>query len=676
MSEERSDPPADIRKRHEQLCAEVERHNRLYYVDTTPEISDLEFDALMRRIIELEAEYPALITPDSPTQRVGGEPSTGFETVEHAVPMLSIDNTYSEDELREFDERVRRGLGGKQPTYVVELKLDGVAMSLRYENGALVRAATRGDGVRGDNVTANVRTIKSVPLRLKGHAPAVLEVRGEVFMTTQELKRLNELREKAGEPPLANPRNTTAGTLKLLDPRQVALRRLEIACYDIAPLEGIPLESHVDTLKTLEKYGLPVNPHYTRCASIDDVINTCNLWDEKRLTLGYETDGMVVKVDSAEHRRRLGATSKSPRWVIAYKFKAQIARTKLMAITIQVGKSGALTPVAEMQPVLIAGTTVKRASLYNFEDLARKDLRVGDTVELQKAGEIIPQVIRYIPELRPSDAVPFPVPTHCPICHGEVHRDPEGVYIRCLNLACPAQVKERLAHYAGRGSMDIDGLGPAIINQLVDRELVRDPADLYDLDVPTLETLEKIAEKSATNLVAAIDASKARPLNRLLNGLGIPHVGSHIAEVLADHYGSIEPLMKASANELEDIYEIGPIVARSIADFFETSENRRLIARLRERSVNMTQQAATAAAGPRPLDGKTVVVTGTLERYSRDAAHEIIKRLGGRPSTSVSAKTDFLLAGESAGSKLDKAKKLGVRILTEEEFENMIRGQS
>ena len=432
----------------------------------------------------------------------------------------------------------------------------------------------------------------------------------------------------------------------------------------------------MDTLKTLEKYGLPVNPHYTRCAAIDDVINTCNLWDEKRQTLGYETDGMVVKVDSAEHRRRLGATSKSPRWVIAYKFKAQIARTKLMAITIQVGKSGALTPVAEMQPVLIAGTTVKRASLYNFEDLARKDLRVGDTVELQKAGEIIPQVIRYIPELRPSDAVPFPVPTHCPICHGEVHRDPEGVYIRCLNLACPAQVKERLAHYAGRGSMDIDGLGPAIINQLVDRELVRDPADLYDLDVPTLETLEKIAEKSATNLVAAIDASKARPLNRLLNGLGIPHVGSHIAEVLADHYGSIEPLMKASANELEDIYEIGPIVARSIADFFETSENRRLIARLRERSVNMTQQAATAAAGPRPLDGKTVVVTGTLERYSRDAAHEIIKRLGGRPSTSVSAKTDFLLAGESAGSKLDKAKKLGVRILTEEEFENMIRGQS
>lgn len=673
MAEERRDPPADVRRRHGDLCAEVERHNRLYYVDAAPEISDIEFDALLRQLMELEAQFPVLITPDSPTQRVGGQPLASFETVEHAAPMLSIDNTYSEGELREFDERVRRGLGGERPTYVVELKLDGVAISLRYEHGAFTRAATRGDGTRGDNVTANVRTVKSVPLRLTDHPPAMLEVRGEIYMTNDELHRINRLREEAGEPPLANPRNTTAGTLKLLDPKQVAVRRLEIACYDIAPLPGAQLDSHTKTLDALKKYGLPVNPHYARCSSIDDVVETCNLWQDKRHSLGYETDGMVIKVDSAEQRRRLGATSKSPRWMIAYKFPAQIVRTKLLAISINVGKSGALTPVAELQPVLIAGTTVKRASLYNFEDLARKDLRVGDTVELQKAGEIIPQVIRYIPELRPQEANPFPVPKACPICHGEVHRDPEGVFIRCLNLACPAQLKERMIHYASRGAMDIDGLGPAIINQLVERGYIKDPADLYDLDLLRVASLEKMGTKSASNLLAAIDNSRARSLDRLLNGLGIPHVGAHTAEILADYYGHMDAILAASAEQLTEIYEVGPIVAKSIADFFETAENRELIRKLRERGVNITQEAATA--GPRILEGKTFVVTGTLTRYSRDAAHDLIKRLGGRPTTSISAKTDYLIAGESAGSKLDKAQKLGVRVLTEDEFDALLKGE-
>ena len=525
MNSSHTEPPRRAREQADALRARIEHHSRLYYVEAQPEIGDVEFDALLKELEALEAQWPALVTPDSPTQRVGGEPLAGFQTVEHAVPMLSIDNTYNAEELRAFDERVRKGLPpDAAPSYVVELKIDGVAISLRYEHGLLVRAATRGDGVRGDDVTANVRTIRSVPLRLTGEPPAELEARGEVFMRFRELKRLNAQREEAGEPPLANPRNATAGTLKLLDPRQVAQRGLDILLYDAVTGAGGAFASHWQVLGGLRGLGLPTSPYATRCADIDAVLGVCEEWQHRRGELDYTIDGMVVKVDSHEQRARLGATSKSPRWIIAYKFPAEIARTRVTGITVQVGKTGTLTPVAEMEPVPLAGTMVKRATLHNFDDLARKDVRKGDMVEIQKAGEIIPQVLRHVPEERPPESEPFKPPEVCPVCHGEVRRDPEGVYLRCLNLACPAQVKERLEHFASRGAMDIGGLGPAIIEQLVDRELVRGPSDLYELDADTLAGLERMGAKSAANLVDAIDSSKSRPLSRLLNGLGIRQV--------------------------------------------------------------------------------------------------------------------------------------------------------
>ena len=667
-------PPKAVR-RAEELRAEIDRHNRLYYLENAPEISDFEFDALLRELEDLEKQYPSLVTPESPTQRVGGAPLTGFETVEHAVPMLSIDNTYSFEEISEFDERVRRGLPPREePAYVVELKIDGVAISIIYEQGVYTRAATRGDGYRGDNVTQNVRTIRSLPMRLKGKHPDLLEVRGEVYMRREELLRLNQIREETGEPPLANTRNATGGALKLLDSRLVAQRRLELALYDIAPLPGIAIVSHWQTLKNLKSYGLPVNPHAERCPTVDDVIAVCEKWRDKRAGLDFAIDGLVIKVDAAEHRRRLGATSKAPRWVIAYKYPAEVARTRLHTIWANVGKTGALTPVADLDPVLLSGTTVKRASLYNFDDLARKDLREGDIVEVQKAGEIIPQVIRYVPELRPKGTKRTPVPTHCPSCGSEVHKDPDGVYLRCLNVACPQQVRTRIEHYASRGAMDIDGLGPAIIDQLVTRNLVITPADLYDLDVDTLAALERMGQKSASNLVAAIEDSKNRTLERLLNGLGIRHVGSHVAELLAGHFGDIDALMAASEQELNDIYEVGPTLARSVRDFFDTDANRKLVESLRAHGVNLIEQRA-AGGGPRPLEGKTVVVTGTLKNYSRDTINERIKQLGGRPSSSVSAKTDFVLAGDNPGSKVDKAQKLNVPVLTEDQFEALAEGR-
>ena len=653
------------------LRAEIDRHNRLYYVEAAPEISDQEFDALLKELEAIEAQYPELITPDSPTQRVGGEPIEGFETVEHEVPMLSIDNTYNADELRAFDERVRRGLGGDAPTYVTELKVDGVAISVQYVNGVFTRAATRGDGEHGDNVTANVRTIRAVPLRLNGDPPPVLEVRGEVFMHRKELDRINALREEAGEPPYANPRNTTAGTLKLLDSRAVATRKLDIVFYDIAKRDNEAFASHWKTLELLRSFNFPTSKYSEHCGDIDEVLRIVEAWEEKRHKLDFEIDGLVIKVDSAAHRSRLGTTSKSPRWVIAYKYPAQVAQTKVVNIAIQVGKSGALTPVAEMEPVLLAGTTVKRASLHNFEEVERKDVRVGDTVEIQKAGEIIPQVLRVIEKLRPKNTEPFPIPKKCPECGGEVHKDAEGVYWRCLNLACPAQVKERLRHFASRGAMDIEGMGPAVIEQLVAEGIVRGPADLYALTEERLVSLERMGKKSAANLIAGIEASKKRPLSRLLGGLGIRHVGSHIAEVLAAHFIEIDKLMDATADELNDIHEIGGVVAASVHDFFETEENRALIQRLRDSGLTMTEGARAADDGPRPFDGKTFVVTGTLQKYSRDGIHDRIKELGGRAASSISANTDFLVAGEKAGSKLNKARQLGVKVLTEDEFDAM-----
>ena len=670
MTASKIEPPESVLARVEALRTEIERHNRLYFDEAAPAIPDPEFDSLVKELEALETKYPQLVVPESPTQRVGGAPSEGFRRVTHRVPMRSIDNTYSADELRAFDERVRKGLPeGKVPAYVVELKVDGVAMSLRYRDGALETAVTRGDGVQGDDVTANVNaTVAALPKRLKGRAPDILEVRGEVFMRHGELERLNREREKAGDAPLANPRNTTSGTLKLLDKTIASQRHLDIFLYEVVANDSAGFETHWEALGKIQKFGLPVNDHHVRCSTIDEVIDVCMEWDTKRRELDYEIDGMVVKVDSAEQRARLGATSKAPRWLIAYKFPAEVRRTRLKEITVQVGKSGALTPVAEMEPVQLAGTTVRRASLYNFDDLALKDLREGDTVKVQKAGEIIPQVLGFIRGKRPQNTKPFPVPTHCPVCHEAVRKDPDGAFLRCLNMACPAQVKERLVYYASRGAMDIDGMGPAVVEQLVSEKLVSDPATLYDLKAEKLETLDRMGEKSAANLVEAIKKSKERPLHRLLSGLGIRHVGAHTAEVLATHYGTMDALMAASIEELSEIHEIGEVVAASVHDFFETPANKELIESLKKHGVRMDADKVSEDA-PRPFAGKTFVVTGTLERFTRAGIRQRIKDLGGRPSTSVSSKTDYLIAGEKAGSKLTKAQELGVPVLTEEEFE-------
>lgn len=489
-----------------------------------------------------------------------------------------------------------------------------------------------------------------------------------------ELERINRERERAGDQPLANPRNTTAGTLKLKDPREVAKRSLDLFAYDVASLQGVEFSSHWETLQTLRGYGLVVNPGAEKCTSIAEVIHVCSLWREKRRTLDYETDGIVVKVDSQEQRQRLGATSKSPRWVIAYKFPAEIAQTRLLKISVQVGKSGAITPVAELEPVALAGTTVKRASLYNFEDLERKDLREGDLVELQKAGEIIPQVLGMLEEERPEGTTPFPIPTACPECGGSVRKDPDGVFLRCVNMACPAQVRERLQHFASRGAMDIEGLGPALIDQLTEKGLVHDAGDFYGLEAGAVGELERMGEKSATNLIAALEESKGRPLSRLLNGLGIRHVGKHTAEVLASHYGQMDKIMAASAEEMEEIHDIGEVVAKSIADFFSADENRSLVERLRTRGLNMEEETTSGAGEAQPFEGKIFVVTGSLQKFTRDSIHARIKELGGRPTSSVSKKTDFLVVGENAGSKLAKARGLGVPVLTEDEFDAMCEG--
>lgn len=666
---------SSVKERHQWLCAEIEAHNYRYYQQAAPTISDQEYDRLLQELLDIEREHPDLATPDSPSQRVGGAPSEGFVTVNHQVPMLSIDNTYNEAELRNFDGRVRRGLGNEDPRYVVELKIDGVSVSLRYENGVLVRAATRGDGKQGDDITANVRTIRSLPLRLRnttGNQSGAIEVRGEVFMTNSELERINRDREAQGLEPYRNPRNTTAGTLKLLDPKQVAKRRLNVFLYDM--VAGVPetIHTHHELLEQLKTIGLPVNPHYIHCASIEEVLQTCETWRDKRHELDYETDGMVIKVDSLAQRRQLGATAKAPRWVIAYKFPAEVAQTRLRDITVQVGKSGALTPVAELDPVKLAGTIVKRATLHNFEEVARKDFRIGDLVEVQKAGEIIPKVIRVVPEARPAEAMPVKAPESCPACHSEVHRDPEGVYYRCLNAACPAQVKERIEHFASRAAMDIEGVGPALIEQLVDRGLVKGPADLYSLHADSLRSLERMADKSAKNIIAAIDASRAQPLHRLLLGLGIRHVGARTAATLATQFGTLDALKEASLQDLTAIEDVGDVVAASIKDFFEVEENIALIERLRRAGLNFDAETNPAPEGIQPLSGLTFVVTGALESGTRDEMHERIQRLGGRFATSVSKKTDYLLAGENAGSKRTKAETLGVKILTEKEFDALV----
>ncbi|UCF17445.1 MAG: NAD-dependent DNA ligase LigA, partial [Phycisphaerales bacterium] len=579
-------------------------------------------------------------------------------------------NTYNADELIAFDRRVAKQLGDQAYDYVVELKIDGLAISLRYERGALVNAATRGNGEVGDNVTANVRTIKSVPLALLDGAkvPAVLEVRGEVYMPTSSFVELNRLRAEAGEPPFANPRNAAAGSLKLLDARITAARNLSFFAYATGEISESLAPNHFETLQRLKDLGLPVNPAIRKAANVNEALDICSAWNEKRLELDYQIDGMVIKIDRLDQRERLGATGRAPRWCISYKFAAEQAETIVESIDVQVGKSGILTPVAKLTPVQLAGTTVKRASLHNFDELARLGVGVGDTVLIEKAGEIIPQVIEV--KAKTAKNVPdFQAPTNCPVCGSAVAKDEAGVYVRCTNSNCQGQLKERLKYFAGRGQMDIENLGAALIEQLVENGLVKNFGDLYMLKKDQLAGLERMAEKSAGNVIESIEKSKSRPLWRLITALGIRHIGGQSAQILAEHFGSLKALMSASQEELSAIDQIGPVMAQSVCEYFRNTKN-----------LDVIQQMLKAGVAPAPpqtrrsdkLAGKTIVVTGTLENFSRQQAQQAIRQAGAKAAASVSKKTDFVLAGKNAGSKLEKAKNLGVEVITEEQFMEMI----
>jgi len=667
----------DAKKRIERLCSEIRRHDYLYYVLNHPEISDRQYDKLFADLKTLEQANPRFITADSPTQRVSERPLEGFASIRHAVPMLSMDNTYNADELKAFDERVRRSLRDEDYDYVVELKIDGLAISLRYEGGALVTAATRGDGEVGDDVTANVRTIKAIPLVLLGDGPVpdVLEVRGEVYMPRTAFVELNRLRAEAGEPVFANPRNAGAGSLKLLDARITATRNLSFFAYSIGELSvrkdsprGPLAENHYRSLQRLKELGLPVNPNIKKAGDISEVINICLGWSKKRLKLDYTIDGMVIKIDRFDQRDILGATGRAPRWCISYKFPAEQAQTTLESIDVQVGKSGILTPVANLAPVLLAGTTVKRASLHNFDELNRLDVRCGDTVVIEKAGEIIPQVVEVKKQLRAAGAVRFKIPRQCPNCGSAVAKDQDGVYIRCLNPDCPGQLKERLKYFAGRGQMDIENLGAALIEQLVDTGLVKNFADLYKLRRPELTELERIAEKSAANVIEAVEKSKSQPLWRLIAALGIRHIGGQSAQILAEHFGSLEALMAAEEEVLEGIEQIGPTMAKSVYEYFRDEKNRAVITELLAAGVKPKRPQKRADR----LAGKTIVITGSLENFTRQRAEQAIRQAGGKASSSVSKKTDFVLAGREPGSKLDKAQNLGVEVIDEKQFLEML----
>ena len=670
-------------KRIEQLRDQIHRHDHLYYVEARPEISDRRYDSLLAELKALEARHPELVTPDSPTQRVGGEPIEGFQTVTHASPMLSIDNTYNEGELREFDARVRRALGERPYQYVVDPKIDGVAVSLRYESGVLALAATRGDGRRGDDITGNARTVRSIPLRLRGaDVPSVLEVRGEIYWPRSTFNAINAKRAAAGEETFANPRNGAAGTLKQLDPRIVAQRGLALLAHGLGEMSARPSDRASEVMDALRRWGVPVSPHTKVCDDLDAVLVAIGEWAALRHDADYETDGMVVKVDELALRDELGATSRYPRWCIAYKYEAERAPTVLRSVDFQVGRLGTVTPVAHFDPVPLSGTTVSNASLHNFDQIGRLDVRVGDTIVVEKAGEIIPRVVQVVHEKRPSGAPPIRPPHKCPSCRQPVARDEGGVYLRCGNPECPAQIRERVKFFAGRNQMDIEGLGEAVVNSLVDKGLVRHFADLYALtaeDLVGLPRTDKLSskgnpitfqKKSAEELVKAIEASRSRGLARLLAGLGIRHVGGRAAEVLAGQFGDIDAIAAATVEALTEIDEIGPVIAAGVHQFFHSEAGREMVKRLKEAGVSTAaeKRGPAGAAEAAPLAGKTVVVTGTLETLSRPEAEDAVKAAGGRAASSVSKKTDFVVVGESPGSKADKARSLGVETIDEAEF--------
>jgi DNA ligase (NAD+) len=665
-----SDPALEIAR----LCEEIRYHDRKYYVEAAPEISDREYDRLIERLKRLEAKHPELVTPESPTQRIGDQPVEGLDEVEHRVPMLSIDNTYSKEELNKYGQRTAKLLQGEPIGWVVELKIDGVAVSLTYENGVLARGVTRGNGRVGDDVTHNIRTVIDVPLRLVGDdLPPALEVRGEVYMTNSDLVRLNEAQAEKGEPPFANTRNVTAGSVRLLDPRLCAGRRLRFFAHGVGYSEGLQAATHMEFLDELQGYGLPVTPEVERFDGFGAAVEHCELLVERLHELDFEIDGLVLKVDRFDQRERLGSTAKSPRWLVAYKFEKYEGTTRLNDIQVQVGKSGTITPVAILEPVELAGTTVSRASLHNADEIERKDVRKGDVVVVEKAGKIIPHVVRVEKHERKKPLRRFQFPTKCPSCQTTLVQDQRGVYIRCPNVYCPAQVKERIRYYASRNAMDIEGLGDKLVDQLVEKKLVRSYGDLYRLTLQDLLDLERMGEKSSQNLLDGIEASKDRGLARLLNAISMRHVGARVASVLAGDFGSIDALMDADIERLSATSEIGPIIAESVYGWLHSDFGGETIADLRELGVAM-EQADTTGKGPQVLEGKTLVVTGTLKRYTRDEIQEVIARCGGRAASSVSKNTDYVVAGEKAGSKLSKARQMGIPVLSEEEFENLLKG--
>jgi DNA ligase (NAD+) len=664
---------ASVAQRAAELRKQLQRHNYLYYVEAKPEISDLEFDKLLRELEDVEKAHPELVTADSPTQHVGGEPIDKFRTVTHRVPMLSIDKAVSPDELREFDGRVRKLLGKEKVRYVVELKIDGVAVSLTYTDGVLTLGATRGSGQRGDDVTHNLKTVRGVPLRLNTDKPPIrFEARGEVYMTRADFARLNEEEAAKGEEAYANPRNLTAGSLKQLDSRLVAKRRLRLFSYSIGNVDELPVGTHLDALALLRSYGFPTNPETKAFDTIEEVIAYCESWGDRRLELPYDTDGMVIKVDDFAQQRRLGSTSKAPRWAAAFKFQAEQAITKLKAIEIQVGKYGELTPVAILDPVQLCGTTVSRSTLHNAAELERKDIRVSDQVVVVKRGEIIPKVEQSLHELRKGDEKIFKFPAKCPVCGAPTLREKDDPAFHCTATAtCPAQLQGRIESFARRERMDVEGIGEKLAEQLVKSGLVKSVADLYRLKKEQVKPLERMGDLSAQNLLDGIEASKGRGLARLLAGLSIYGVGDAMAALLAEAFPSIDLLLAASTEELARVKGFGPRRAESIYTFFHSTAGEKLVQDLRDAGVKLTEDVRPKAAGS-PLTGKTVVVTGTLEHYKRAEIEALIRSLGGNASGSVSKKTDYVVYGEEAGSKLDKAKQLGVRTLTEAEFDKLI----
>jgi DNA ligase (NAD+) len=659
----------------ERLRAELWRHNRLYYVEAQPEISDLEFDRLLKRLQQIEHEHPELDAPDSPTHKVGGEPIEGFASVEHRVPMLSIENVYEEQGVRKFDADVRKGLGAEvHPAYTIEFKIDGVSLALIYERGVLTTAVTRGDGRKGDDVTNNARTILGLPLRLSGdNVPPVIEIRGEAYIANSDFAHIRAAQINAGEEPFANPRNATAGALKLLDPKLCAARRLRFFAHSVGYNEGAEFQTHHEFLEAVRGFGIPTTPRVQTLTDMDATLEYAHELMDSLHELDFEVDGLVIKVDSLEQRERLGRTSKAPRWVVAYKWEKYEATTRLEEIEVQVGKTGALTPVAHLKPVEIAGTTVSRASLHNRDEIERLGLRLGDWVVVEKAGKIIPHVVRVEEHRRDGSEKRFHFPTHCPVCRTEAVKDEGGVYIRCPNPHCPAQLREWVRFFASRGAMDIEGLGTKLVEQLTEHGLIQSLSDIYRLRErrDKLLSLERMGEKSADGLLQGIDESKSRPLWRLLVGLNIRHVGTRTAQILADRFGTLDEIMRQNEEQLATVDEVGEIIATSIHGYLASHAGRKLVEELRGFGLNFGEPIPERAphTGPKKLEGLTIVVTGTLTKYSRDQIKELIHDHGGKPSDSVSKKTAFVVAGENAGSKLIKAQQLGVPVLTEAEFE-------